>query len=806
MTTQFKKGDKVVFTYIYAGARPGTKATVMNSYIPKKGVYTDGRTEYVTVYFGKNRTGQILKQTVPANVLRKMGQVGQAIAKTIKPIANGEVRLYDINGKFQEVVDIRSIHTADIHPYTFRAEKAGDMETVRRLKDYQKYKNSFVEIYQKELTERQIARDEIDDELKSNGYKLSKNLDGTINLYHGTFPENAKKILQTGELKDFTFFSHAKTHSAFGSAGAKGYGKEVLTIKVDPRDVDFNTGSGEFEAEFGLIRDTDGIWKSPKRIKNKSINNQIGGTVKKRYTYAHSGNGWYIYDNTKLNQYNFPTIVHNIGPLTFSAAVKLSKKMNDAEHGKCELRVAVGAQVLKKYNSVEEIPFDIEKDKTQGMSNNTLYHKRYSFDMGGNNNQLLIRYDAHTKEYYPVGVKNGEQIPFFKIGHGGKGFKTLAEAKNRLNPFYNSMKHKLQAVVGRYVTRTDNTQRLKNLVEDKRDELFALLSKKKKTKKLKPLTEKKYKELITRDWKRDQKRIWGVGISKNPSLKVRGLYDTNKWFDKFVKIGKPYTHDQLMNAMYFTPYKFTNEKGETAYIPMDQSEGLGIPKKWKPKKWCVIQSSRNNEERYYAKEIRKGVFVPTSRIVTKKTHTPGVGISYKGMQSPRQFMRSGTSAHRKATSDITAREREIDERNRIKLEKLRAKTTSELMREQKKDIEMSRKHGWSFPPEVRLINKVLFERNQPTLPFIPVSGFAKGASKKIKTIKIVKIVKRGNKKVVKVKIFVDNKLVFSKDFPKEQDATMFLVKYTKAIKNKQNYKIKSIYNVIPTDDYEWRER
>jgi len=61
----FEKGDQVVFTHLYAMAKPGTTGTVVKVYHPA------GHQEQVRVDFGANLTGQRLRQTVPGDVLEK---------------------------------------------------------------------------------------------------------------------------------------------------------------------------------------------------------------------------------------------------------------------------------------------------------------------------------------------------------------------------------------------------------------------------------------------------------------------------------------------------------------------------------------------------------------------------------------------------------------------------------------------------------------------------------------------------------------------------------------------------------------
>jgi hypothetical protein len=92
------------------------------------------------------------------------------------------------------------------------------------------------------------------------------------------------------------------------------------------------------------------------------------------------------------------------------------------------------------YLKAEELPFEIEKQETQGLYNSIKYHKRYSFEFGIW--QAIISYDAHTRKYYPFGrnLTTNEQVPFYKKDpytmQGINGFDTLIEAKRKLFEFY----------------------------------------------------------------------------------------------------------------------------------------------------------------------------------------------------------------------------------------------------------------------------------------------------------------------------------------------------------------------------------
>ena len=134
--------------------------------------------------------------------------------------------------------------------------------------DYSKIRS---QEYGEILTGRQEALAEIKSELASNGYKIKwSTANYSVTIYHGSSKEGVEKIRSTRKFDEMSFFSHTRKYSAFGSAGASDYAKgggEILVIQADPRDIHFNSGSGEIEAEYGLEMDEyDNIWKSPERL------------------------------------------------------------------------------------------------------------------------------------------------------------------------------------------------------------------------------------------------------------------------------------------------------------------------------------------------------------------------------------------------------------------------------------------------------------------------------------------------------------------------------------------------------------
>lgn len=111
---------------------------------------------------------------------------------------------------------------------------------------------------------RVTAAQDLRDEAKEQKYHVEPNPDGSITIHHGTNAAAAKNILETGKIEKQSFFSPNKEGADF-YAKSKGKNGESLSLKVDPRDVEYSTGTGELYASEGLVKDKDGIWKSPQR-------------------------------------------------------------------------------------------------------------------------------------------------------------------------------------------------------------------------------------------------------------------------------------------------------------------------------------------------------------------------------------------------------------------------------------------------------------------------------------------------------------------------------------------------------------
>ncbi len=281
-----------------------------------------------TPIFHKDVVAKALSEgkSVPPEVLADYPDL-QPKAETkvdINTLKNIEVPDYALDLSVKGKIKLGEMYPSDLPVSADRAEKAGDTKTATLIRDYTKLwrteDRKRLEVYHNELSEKQKAAKEIRDELRENRYKIKYNApNATLTVWHGTTPENKATIMESGRFEEMSFFSHARDKSAFGSGGAKGYGKAVFSIDVDPRDIDFNSGSGEIEAPDGLIRDTDGIWKSPKRIeKPESVAvapSPIAKTTKKGLTPGEKMRGGQItrpYPTSPKKKNLFAMIEHEV--------------------------------------------------------------------------------------------------------------------------------------------------------------------------------------------------------------------------------------------------------------------------------------------------------------------------------------------------------------------------------------------------------------------------------------------------------------------------------------------------------------
>ena len=125
---------------------------------------------------------------------------------------------------------------------------------------------------------RMSAAQDLKNEMKEDKKRVSINGDGSITFYHGTSNNNADNILKEGKIFEGSFWSSTTGKMNAWEEGVKWYARErgkkdgsggrVLALRIDPRDVSYSSGTQEIYAETELLRDEDGIWKNPKRVKS----------------------------------------------------------------------------------------------------------------------------------------------------------------------------------------------------------------------------------------------------------------------------------------------------------------------------------------------------------------------------------------------------------------------------------------------------------------------------------------------------------------------------------------------------------
>lgn len=114
-----------------------------------------------------------------------------------------------------------------------------------------------------DFQDRLIAAQDMADAVQSTGQRLQIRGDGYVTLYHSTSNTAADSIRATGEFTGNTWFSASKAATMGHARPKHGKNTATLEIPVDPRTIEFSTGTGEFYAPNGLVRDENGYWSSP---------------------------------------------------------------------------------------------------------------------------------------------------------------------------------------------------------------------------------------------------------------------------------------------------------------------------------------------------------------------------------------------------------------------------------------------------------------------------------------------------------------------------------------------------------------
>lgn len=108
---------------------------------------------------------------------------------------------------------------------------------------------------------RVLAAQEMQERVRDTNQRLHINADGSVRLFHSTSAANMQAILQQGHFAGNTWFGASKSATIPHAKPKHGDETRTLEIPVEPRDIEFSTGTGEFYAPNGLKRHVDGIWR-----------------------------------------------------------------------------------------------------------------------------------------------------------------------------------------------------------------------------------------------------------------------------------------------------------------------------------------------------------------------------------------------------------------------------------------------------------------------------------------------------------------------------------------------------------------
>ncbi len=113
---------------------------------------------------------------------------------------------------------------------------------------------------------RVIAAQDLAEKAKEYGIDLTISAAGCVRLFHGTSKEKAAAI-RRGGFEKATYFSHDPSVTGYGDEGPEFYAKtknkdgEVMAVWIDPHDVSFAGGTGEFFLE-AAVTPLDGVYSS----------------------------------------------------------------------------------------------------------------------------------------------------------------------------------------------------------------------------------------------------------------------------------------------------------------------------------------------------------------------------------------------------------------------------------------------------------------------------------------------------------------------------------------------------------------
>lgn len=109
------------------------------------------------------------------------------------------------------------------------------------------------------------AAQDLRDRVRDTGQRLSIDALGYVILWHGTSNSAKAAIEAAGVFHAGSFFAASRSATEPHARPKHGRDTAHVEIHVDPRHVEFSTGTGEFYAPSELSRDQNGRWCSPLR-------------------------------------------------------------------------------------------------------------------------------------------------------------------------------------------------------------------------------------------------------------------------------------------------------------------------------------------------------------------------------------------------------------------------------------------------------------------------------------------------------------------------------------------------------------
>lgn len=116
------------------------------------------------------------------------------------------------------------------------------------------------------LQDRVRAAQKLSDRVRRTGQRLSMDAVGYVILHHGTSSAASEAIFFRGIFERASYFAPSAAACKPHVQPKHGAQSVYASYKVDPRDIEFSTGTGEFFAPLGLCREEAGTWCSPVRI------------------------------------------------------------------------------------------------------------------------------------------------------------------------------------------------------------------------------------------------------------------------------------------------------------------------------------------------------------------------------------------------------------------------------------------------------------------------------------------------------------------------------------------------------------